>query len=160
MDKEVKQIGLKMEIREVTSNKADYMEILLIGDEDELMINKYLEQSTFFVLYDNDILTSICAVIEIDSETVEIKNLATYPEYQNKGYASKLLDYVCNRYKEKFRTVILGTGENETTLNFYKKRGFVETRRIKNFFTDNYSHPIVENGKQLVDMIYLKKSLT
>ena len=160
MDKEVKQIGLKMEIREVTSNKADYMEILLIGDEDELMINKYLEQSTFFVLYDNDILTSICAVIEIDSETVEIKNLATYPEYQNKGYASKLLDYVCNRYKEKFRTVILGTGENETTLNFYKKRGFVETRRIMNFFTDNYSHPIVENGKQLVDMIYLKKSLT
>ena len=160
MDKEVKQIGLKMEIREVTSNKADYMEILLIGDEDESMINKYLEQSTFFVLYDNDILTSICAVIEIDSETVEIKNLATYPEYQNKGYASKLLDYVCNRYKEKFRTVILGTGENETTLNFYKKRGFVETRRIKNFFTDNYSHPIVENGKQLVDMIYLKKSLT
>ena len=82
MDKEVKQIGLKMEIREVTSNKADYMEILLIGDEDELMINKYLEQSTFFVLYDNDILTSICAVIEIDSETVEIKNLATYPEYK------------------------------------------------------------------------------
>ena len=160
MDKEVKQIGLKMEIREVTSNKADYMEILLIGDEDESMINKYLEQSTFFVLYDNDILTSICAVIEIDSETVEIKNLATYPEYQNKGYASKLLDYVCNRYKEKFRTVILGTGENETTLNFYKKRGFVESRRIKNFFTDNYSHPIVENGKQLVDMIYLKKSLT
>ena len=160
MDKEVKQIGLKMEIREVTSNKADYMEILLIGDEDELMINKYLEQSTIFALYDNDILTSICAVMEIDTETVEIKNLATYPEYQNKGYASKLLDYVCNRYKEKFRTVILGTGENETTLNFYKKRGFVETRRIKNFFTDNYSHPIVENGKQLVDMIYLKKSLT
>lgn len=160
MDKEVKQIGLKMEIREVTSNKADYMDILLIGDEDESMINKYLEQSTFFVLYDNDILTSICAVIEIDSETFEIKNLATYPEFQNKGYASKLLDYVCNRYKEKFRTVILGTGENETTLNFYKKRGFVETRRIKNFFTDNYSHPIVENGKQLVDMIYLKKSLT
>lgn len=160
MDKEVKQIGLKMEIREVTSNKADYMDILLIGDEDESMINKYLEQSTFFVLYDNDILTSICAVIEIDSETFEIKNLATYPEFQNKGYASKLLDYVCNRYKEKFRTVILGTGENETTLNFYKKRGFVETSRIKNFFTDNYSHPIVENGKQLVDMIYLKKSLT
>ncbi len=149
-----------MEIKEVNSNKTDFMEILLVGDEEVSMINRYLEQSTIFALYDNDILTSICAVMEIDTETVEIKNLATYPGFQNKGYASKLLDYVCNRYKEKFRTVILGTGENETTLNFYKKRGFVETRRIKNFFTDNYSHPIVENGKQLVDMIYLKKSLT
>ncbi len=148
-----------MEIRKVISNKTDFMDILLVGDEDEAMINKYLGSSKLFALYDNDILTSICAVMEIDFETVEIKNLATYPEYQNKGYASKLLDYVCNRYKEKFKTVILGTGENETTLNFYKKRGVVQTRRVKNFFTDNYSHPIFENGKQLVDMIYLEKFL-
>lgn len=146
-----------MEIREVTSNKADFMEILLVGDEDEAMINKYLEQSTLFVLYDNNIMTSICAVMEIDSETVEIKNLATYSEYQNKGYASKLLDFVFDKYKKVYNTVILGTGENEKTLNFYKKRGFIQTRRVKNFFTDNYSHPIFENGKQLVDMIYLKK---
>ena len=146
-----------MEIREVNSNKEDFMEILLIGDEEVSMINKYLEQSTIFALYDNDILTSICAVMEVDSETVEIKNLATYPEYQNKGYASKLLNFVFDRYKKDFKAVILGTGENETTLNFYKKRGFIQTRRIKNFFTDNYSNPIFENGKQLVDMIYLKK---
>lgn len=146
-----------MEIREVNSNKEDFMEILLIGDEEVSMINKYLEQSTIFALYDNDILTSICAVTEIDSETVEIKNLATYPQYRNKGYASKLLNFVFDRYKKDFKAVILGTGENETTLNFYKKRGFVQTRRIKNFFTDNYSNPIFENGKQLVDMIYLKK---
>ena len=146
-----------MEIREVNSNKDDFMEILLIGDEEVSMINKYLEQSTIFALYDNDILTSICAVMEVDSETVEIKNLATYPEYQNKGYASKLLNFVFDRYKKDFKAVILGTGENETTLNFYKKRGFIQTRRIKNFFTDNYSNPIFENGKQLVDMIYLKK---
>ena len=146
-----------MEIKEVNSNKEDFMEILLIGDEEVSMINKYLEQSTIFALYDNDILTSICAVMEVDSETVEIKNLATYPEYQNKGYASKLLNFVFDRYKKDFKAVILGTGENETTLNFYKKRGFIQTRRIKNFFTDNYSNPIFENGKQLVDMIYLKK---
>ncbi len=149
-----------MEIRKICSNKTDFMDILLIGDEDKSMINRYLEQSTIFVLYDNDILTSICAVMKIDSDTVEIKNLATYPEYQNKGYASSLLEFVCNRYKENFKTVILGTGENENTINFYKKRGFIQTRKIKNFFTDNYSHPIFENGKQLIDMIYLTKSLT
>lgn len=146
-----------MEIKEVNSNKTDFMEILLVGDEEVSMINRYLEQSTIFALYDNDILTSICAVMEIDAETVEIKNLATYPQYRNKGYASALLDFVFDRYKKDFKAVILGTGENEKTLRFYKKRGFVETRRIKIFFTDNYSHPIFENGKQLVDMIYLKK---
>ena len=40
-----------------------------------------------------------------------------------------------------------------------KKQGFQETHRLKNFFIDNYPHPIFENEKQLVDMIYLKKIL-
>ena len=144
-----------MQIKEITTNKKDYIDILLIGDEDEAMINKYLESSKLFALYDNDILTSICAVMEIDKETVEIKNLATYTQYQNKGYASALINFV----KTNFKYLILGTGENNNTLKFYKKQGFQETHRLKNFFIDNYPHPIFENEKQLVDMIYLKKIL-
>ncbi len=149
-----------MKIYEITKNKTDFMELLLIGDEDEAMINKYLEQSNLFVLYDKNTLISICAVLQIDNKTIEIKNLATYPEYQSNGYASRLLNFICNKYQEEnVSNIILGTGENETTLNFYKKRGFAETHRIKNFFIENYSHPIFENGKQLSDMIYLKKIL-
>ena len=146
-----------MEIKEVTGNKTAFMDLLLIGDEEESMINRYLEQSDLFVLYASGKPASVCAVIKADFDTIEIKNLATYPEYQNKGYASALLDFVYNRYKETFKALILGTGENEKTLNFYKNRGFIETHRVKNFFTNNYSHPIFENGKQLRDMIYLKK---
>ncbi len=148
-----------MEIKEITTNKSDYMDILLIGDEDEKMINKYIEQSTVFALYEEYTLISVCTVILADKKTIEIKNLATYPKYQNKGYASALIDFVCNKYKAKFKYLILGTGENNKTLNFYKKRGFKETYRLKNFFIDNYSHPIFEDGKQLIDMIYLKKIL-
>ncbi len=146
-----------MEIREIRENKTEFMDLLLIGDEEETMINRYLDRSTLFVVYDSGKPVSLCAVIKIDSDTIEIKNLATFPEYQNKGYATKLLNFVFDKYKKAYNTVILGTGENEKTLNFYKKRGFIQTRRVKNFFTDNYSHPIFENGKQLVDMIYLKK---
>ena len=146
-----------MEIREIRENKTEFMDLLLIGDEEENMINRYLDRSTLFVVYDSGKPVSLCAVIKIDSDTIEIKNLATFPEYQNKGYATKLLNFVFDKYKKAYNTVILGTGENEKTLNFYKKRGFIQTRRVKNFFTDNYSHPIFENGKQLVDMIYLKK---
>ena len=47
----------------------------------------------------------------------------------------------------------------EKTLNFYKKRGFIEYTRIRDFFIQNYPHPIIENGVQLKDMIYLKKDL-
>ena len=148
-----------MQIKEIIKNKADFMDILLIGDEDENMINKYINQSTIFALYVNSTLTSVCAIIKVDNETAEIKNLSTYPEYQNRGYASTLIDFVCNKYKTEFKYLILGTGENNKTIKFYKKRGFQEIHRLKNFFIDNYSHPIYENGKQLIDMIYLKKIL-
>ena len=151
------EIGIKMEIKEIRENKTAFMDLLLIGDEDENMINRYLEQSTLFVVCDSGKPVSLCAVMKIDSDTIEIKNLATYPKYQDKGYASILLDFVYDKYKNECKALILGTGENEKTLRFYKKRGFVEFDRVKNFFIDNYSHAIFENGKQLKDMIYLKK---
>ena len=148
-----------MQIKEISKYKTAYIGILLSGDEDEKMINRYIEQSIIFSLYENNVLTSVCAVITIDNETIEIKNLATYPEYQNRGYASALINFVCNKYKRNYKYLILGTGENNKTLEFYKKRGFQETHRLKNFFIDNYEHPIFEEGKQLIDMIYLKKIL-
>ena len=148
-----------MEIKKITDNKTDFMDILLIGDEDEQMINKYLEQTVIYALYDAGALRSVCALLSQDNGTIEIKNLATYPEYQNTRYASRLLDFVFNKFKNTASRIILGTGENEKTLGFYKKHGFKEFCRIKNFFIDNYSHPIFEDGKQLVDMIYLERLL-
>ena len=148
-----------VKIEEIISNKEKFIDILLIGDEDEAMINRYLDQSTIFALYKNNSLTSVAAVIKINDETIEIKNLATYPKYQNHGYGSILLDFICKKYKTNAKSITLGTGENDITLKKKKKRSFVETHRIKNFFLDNYSHPIFENGKQLIDMIYLKKDL-
>ena len=73
-----------MQIKEITTNKADYMDILLIGDEEEKMINKYIEQSTIFALYAINVLTAICAVITIDNETIEKKILQHIPNTQIK----------------------------------------------------------------------------
>ena len=40
-----------------------------------------------------------------------------------------------------------------------KKCGFVRSHIIPHFFTDNYDHPIYEDGVQLVDMVYLQRRL-
>lgn len=149
-----------MKIIKLEGNKEQYLDILLIGDEDEAMINKYLDDSELFGLFVNNQLSTICAILDIDKNSAEIKNLATYPKFQNQGFASKLLEYIFEEYKNAgFKSLILGTSENEITLNFYKKKGFIETHKIKNFFIDNYPHPIFENKKQLIDMVYLKKEL-
>ena len=90
---------------------------------------------------------------------LEIKNLAVISKYQNQGYGRMLIDFVCKKYKNIFKVLQVGTGDSPLTIPFYEKCGFKRAYTIKNFFIENYDHPIIENGVKLVDMVYLKKEL-
>ena len=61
--------------------------------------------------------------------------------------------------KVQFGDTTYLAGENLSAEDFYKKCGFTEHHRVKNFFTDNYDHPIFEAGVQLVDMVYLSRKI-
>ena len=88
----------------------------------------------------------------------EIKNIATYPHYQQKGYGKRLIEFLLEHYKDRYHTLLVGTAEDTYTEDFYKQCGFTYSHRIPNFFTDNYDHPMYEDGKLLKDMVYLKIS--
>ncbi|MDP3445716.1 MAG: GNAT family N-acetyltransferase [Ignavibacteria bacterium] len=148
-----------MKIELIQDNKKQYLDLLLLADESEEMIDKYLPHGDLFALYDDD-LKSVCVVAHIDSETCELKNIATYPKYQGKGYGTDLINYIFDFYKNQYKYMLVGTGEVPSILAFYESFGFKESHRIKNFFTDNYPHPMYEGDIQLVDMIYLKAEIT
>lgn len=145
-----------MKIIKATSNKKEYMDLLLLADEQENMINKYLEKGDMFLLIDEGVKAQ-CIVTNEGSGVYELKNIATIPRFQNKGYGKMLINYILNYYKD-CNVMYVGTGDSTLTIPFYKKCGFKESHRVKNFFVDNYDHPIFENGKQLIDMVYLKWS--
>ena len=86
-----------MEIKHITQNKADFLDLLLLADESETMITRYLDRGEMFALYDDD-LKSICIVTQEGKNLYEIKNLATYPPFQRQGYARRLIEYIENRY--------------------------------------------------------------
>lgn len=147
-----------MIIQQIHDNKKQFLDLLLLADESEEMIDKYLHKGDLFALYDGD-LKSVCVVAPIDNQTCELKNIATHPQYQGKGYGSALIKNLSELYKNKYKYMLVGTGEVPSILAFYESFGFKESHRIKNFFTDNYPHPMFEGDIQLVDMIYLKKEL-
>lgn len=140
------------------NNKMDFMELLLLADEELKMIEKYLHRGEMFALYDDD-LKSVCVVTQESDDVCELKNIATYEKWHGKGYGSKLLNYIFSYYKGKYTTMLVGTGDIPWVLQFYQKNGFRSSHRIKDFFTDNYDQPMFEDGVQLVDMVYLSKSL-
>jgi len=145
-----------MEIKIIKENKKRFLDLLLLADEQESMIDKYLERGEMFALYDGD-LKSICVVSQEGEGIFELKSLATYEKYQGQGYGSKLINHIFEHYKDKCKAMFVGTGDSPFIVSFYEYRGFILSHRVNNFFIDNYDHIIYENDIQLVDMIYLKK---
>ncbi len=148
-----------MNIQQVTENKRTYMDILLLADPQEDMIERYLDQSDLFVLSEEGVIKTVCAVQMLKDRRCEIKNIATVEEEQGKGYGRNMIHYVCEHYSDRCDMMYVGTGNSRKTLEFYKKCGFVNSHILAGFFTDNYTEPIYEDGVQLVDMVYLKKQL-
>lgn len=147
-----------MNIREIKENKKQYLSLLLLADEQEDMIDRYIDRGTMYVL-DDDGVKCECVVTDEGEGILEIKNIATKPQYQGKGYAKAMIDFICRKYKEDFSVLQVGTGDSPLTVPFYEKCGFVRSHTVRNFFTDNYDHPIYECGVLLTDMVYLRKNL-
>ena len=67
----------KAEIRIVTEHKKEYMPLLLLGDEMESNIEKYIERGELFTLYDPD-LKSVCVVTDEGGGTFEMRAGQSY----------------------------------------------------------------------------------
>jgi len=147
-----------MKIKKIIENKKQFLDLLLLADEQENMIDRYLPSGDLFALYDDN-LKSVCVVVPINSETCELKNIATYEKYQGKGYGKALIHFICDFYRKDYKTMLVGTGDIPAILSFYESCGFKKSHRVKDFFTDHYDHPMFEGDIQLIDMIYLKKEL-
>lgn len=146
-----------MKIYQVNYKRA-YLSLLLLADEQESMIEKYLDRGTMYVLDDYGVKAEI-VVCDEGNGLLEIKNLAVEPQFKRQGYGKKLIEFVCERYKGKYIALQVGTGDSPLTVPFYEKCGFKRSHVVKDFFTENYDHPIYECGIQLVDMIYFTKEL-
>ena len=145
----------RMKIIKETVDKEKYMDLLLLADEQESMIKKYLYRGDLFALFDDDLKT-VCVVTQEKEGIYEIKNIATYEKYQGKGYGSRMIEYIIDNLKYIGKQLLVGTGESERIIAFYQRFGFKYSHTVKDFFIDNYDHEMYEEGKQLRDMIYLK----
>lgn len=147
-----------MEIRKIEENKKQFLSLLLLADEQENMIDRYLERGTMYVLEDEGIKAE-CVVTDEGEGVLEIKNIATAPEAQGKGYGKSLIAFLAGRYTGQYRILQVGTGDSPLTIPFYEKCGFRRSYSVKDFFTEHYDHPIYEKGVLLRDMVYLQREL-
>ena len=99
---------------EYQNNPFMQMIVFLIGDKVVGFIN-------YYEIYDR----------------IEIANFNVLPYFQNHGIGTKLIKYVVDKYKEKFKNITLEVrSDNEKAIKLYKKIGFVEKAIRKNYYND------------------------
>ncbi|WP_041914628.1 GNAT family N-acetyltransferase [Selenomonas ruminantium] len=139
-------------------DKWKHRHLLLLADEQESMVEKYLASGTMYVLEDSGVKAE-CVVTDEGNHVLEIKNIAVMPKSQGYGYGKKLIGFLVKQYAGNYDYIQGGTGDSPLTIPFYEHCGFTRYDVRKNFFLDNYDHVIVEGGKQLVDMVLLHRKI-
>ena len=147
-----------MKIVEIRENKKEYLELLLLADEQESMIDRYLDRGSMYALFEDGV-RAVCVVTDEGDGILELKNLAVCPEYQRKGYGAAMIRFLEERYRGQYGILQVGTGDSPLTVPFYEACGFRRSHTVKNFFTEYYDHPIYEAGVLLKDMVYLRKKM-
>ena len=89
-----------MKIRKVETDKKRYLDLLLLADEQENMIDRYLERGTMYVLEDDGVKAE-CVVTDEGDGILELKNLAVEPAFQGRGYGKNMVDFLVRTYKEQ-----------------------------------------------------------
>ena len=145
-------------INKEKNDKNQYLKLLLEADPSEKMVEKYLIDGEVFVLSYKDDVACIAVVTKLDNDTVELKNIVTKEEFRGKGYSKKMIKYLADNYKQRYKKMLVGTTENN--IPFYVKQGFDKYEKtIKNFFIDNYDKEIWDGDLPCIDKYYYSKDL-
>ena len=68
-----------MTITQITENKKQYLDLLLLADEQESMVDRYLDEGAMYVLEVDGIVVGECVVNDAGDGVLEIKNIAVDP---------------------------------------------------------------------------------
>ena len=149
-----------MEIRQISENKRSFLPLLLLGDEQESMIEQYLDRGELFALYEGNAVLAVCVVTDEGGGLFELKNLAVSPSHQRRGLGRSLVEFAARHCRGLGgKTLLAGTGDSPLTLPFYHACGFRELRREPGYFLRHYALPIFEGGRQLIDRVELVLAL-
>ena len=103
-----------LRISEVVSGKRRYLPLLLLGDEQEDMIDRYLERGRLFVVDDGserpESARAVAVVTDEGGGILEVKNIAVTPAFQRRGYGRALLAFVEQTFAGAFDVLQVGHG--------------------------------------------------
>jgi len=137
------------------------MQLLLLADPSEALVRRYAAEGIVFGAAVKNEAVGVYVLFDHGRGTWELKNIAVAATHHRLGIGYQLLTHALRQAQQLGAdTLEVGTGDTGAgQIAFYEKAGFRRHRVDKGFFLRNYPEPVMENGLQHKDMIFLSKNL-
>ncbi|MFD1141438.1 GNAT family N-acetyltransferase [Larkinella insperata] len=146
----------------ITRAKPDQLpnHLLLLGDENQQLIDMYRPRSLAYQLTLADQIVGIC-LLQVNGPAGEIMNIAVEPAHQGQGLGKSLLQHVIEDARQQglVRLVIKTGNSGIGQIALYQRQGFELTDVHYNYFLQHYPDPIWENGIQCKHQLIFELSL-
>ncbi|MBR6690379.1 MAG: GNAT family N-acetyltransferase [Bacilli bacterium] len=96
------------------------------------------------LVYEEDLIKGIL-VYQYLYDRIEIDYIVIDNEYRQLGIATKLLNFIENKYKNIKNITLEVRESNKKAINFYLKNGFKEVTKRKNYYKDEDGILMIKN---------------
>lgn len=92
------------------------------GNYPEQLYKALMNSSTVLTVWDNEKLVGLTRVLDDSAMLAQIHYVLVHPDYQGRGIAGKMMEYVKEKYKDFFYIDVMP--EDKKNVPFYVKHGF------------------------------------
>lgn len=92
------------------------------GNYPKRLYKALMNSSTVLTVWDDDFLVGLIRVLDDTEVLAQIHYVLVHPDYQGKGIASKMLEYIKEKYKDFMYLEVMP--EDKKNMSFYRKNGF------------------------------------
>ena len=92
------------------------------GNYPERLYKALMNSSTVLTVWDDEKLVGLTRVLDDSEMLAQIHYVLVHPDYQGRGIAGKMMEYVKEKYKDFFYIDVMP--ENKKNVPFYVKQGF------------------------------------
>lgn len=147
-------------LQKTLANRESYKPLLLMADEDEAMLNRYIQQGDLYEVRIAEDIIGVALFIPVDEQTIELKNIALRQTYRGQGIAKEMIFQAETLFKrDGYIRMTVGTANSSiNNIALYQKMGF-RLYEVKRDFFYTYKKTIVEHGIQAHDLWMFEKAL-
>lgn len=108
------------------------------GNYPKRLYKALMNSSTVLNVWDDDFLVGLIRVLDDTEMLAQIHYVLVHPDYQGKGIASKMLEYIKEKYKDFMYLEVMP--EDKKNMSFYRKNGFTLMENGIAMQICNYNH--------------------